>query len=118
MSEFNEWKKTCGMNLTIVEEDACKKAWNMQQNKIDKLKSLLLLTDKSLEKFAIGFIQPIQWREFIRCFPDEDEHDFGLEPLEEKGKCPCGRVIFSITKDCKTPLCYGCVLQIRNVVVR
>lgn len=43
------------------------------QQKVDKLKSLMNLTDKSVCCFKVGEIQIIQWIEFIKQFPEEGE---------------------------------------------
>jgi hypothetical protein len=41
------------------------------QRKVDKLKSLLLLTDPAVSNETMNSLTQKQWLEFIRCFPEE-----------------------------------------------
>jgi len=43
------------------------------KDKLLKLKRLLLLTDPVVEKEIMSELQLIQWNEFIKKFPDEDQ---------------------------------------------
>ena len=45
--------------------------WDHQQQKIDKLKGLVLLTDESVCKEEMNELSAKQWSEYIRVFPDE-----------------------------------------------
>jgi len=44
--------------------------------KLDKLKSLLLLTDDALSDVVMNDLTMRQWSEFIKEFPDEREIDY------------------------------------------
>ena len=41
------------------------------ESKIEKLKSLVLLTDSSVSHFVVSPEALVQWNEYIKCFPDE-----------------------------------------------
>jgi len=43
------------------------------EKKYEKLKALILLTDKSISNEHVTELAVKQWNEFIRCFPDEGE---------------------------------------------
>ena len=43
-----------------------------KDEKISKLKSLLLLTDPAVSNVVMCDTQLRQWQEFIKCFPEED----------------------------------------------
>jgi hypothetical protein len=58
-----EWQ---GRIPILVEE-----AWLKQQEKIDKLKQLLLLADPMVSHITMGETQSIQWNEFIREYNEE-----------------------------------------------
>lgn len=44
---------------------------NELEQKVMKLKRLLLLTDVVVSDVIVGDTQIKQWNEFIKCFPDE-----------------------------------------------
>lgn len=44
---------------------------NLAERKVEKLKSLLLLTDSAVSSVVVGELSVTQWNEFIKAFPDE-----------------------------------------------
>lgn len=45
----------------------------LAERKLEKLKSLLLLTDPVLGDVVMNELTKRQWLEFIKCFPDEGD---------------------------------------------
>lgn len=46
---------------------------NLAERKIEKLMSLMLLTDPVVGHVVVSHTQILQHQEFLRCFPDERE---------------------------------------------
>ena len=53
-------------------------------DKLTKLKQLLMFTDPILWDTAVGEIQLKQYKEFIRCFPEEGTKGIPMGRIEEK----------------------------------
>ena len=54
--------------LLVIER--CKRL----EQKVQKLKALMLLTDPVVSGVIVSEIEGIQWNEFIKCFPDEGKN--------------------------------------------
>lgn len=82
-SEFDKWIRL-NDDLTAPPKEgddyeshtmeAMRRAFNFHLEKIEKLKSLMLLTDPVVSMEEVGDIQLRQWAEFVKFFPDEGEN--------------------------------------------
>jgi len=71
--------KDTGYKRLLNERDVCFYKWGeymkrsqVAEIKLEKLKSLLLLTDDSVSDELMNSLTTRQWVEFVRCFPDEE----------------------------------------------
>lgn len=68
--EFKELVQQQAMDNFLKWGEYMKRS-QIAERKVEKLKGLLLLTDKSVSNVVVGDTQIKQWNSFINEFPDE-----------------------------------------------
>lgn len=76
MSKDTGWKALQRSNaFNFLKWGEYMKRAQLAERKCEKLKRLILMTDPMVSDVEMNTVTARQWNEFIRCFPDEVNHE-------------------------------------------